>query len=155
VLLDPVPAGPLLALLAVGLAGVHLRAADAEGLGDGLDPLPVLARPRVEVTGLLVLTGGVETGELLGLLHQLVGLVGAGGGVVALGLRGGGGAAGVDLAVLRGLGGEVGADALALHPRLAGGDVVCLRHGHDEVAVEVGADGLYLAGDALAGLSAE
>ena len=80
------PAGPLLAGLEVGLAGVHPRVEVAERLGDGLDPLPVGAGDRVERAGRVVVAGLVEVDELLGLLQQLVGLVLDVGRVVGLGL---------------------------------------------------------------------
>ena len=41
--------------LEVGLAQVHLRVEVAEGLGDGLDALPVAAGVREELAGLVVL----------------------------------------------------------------------------------------------------
>ena len=124
VLLDEVPAGPLLAGLEVGLAGVHHRVEVAEGLGDRLDALPVGARDRVERAGRVVVAGLVEVDELLGLLQQLGGLVLDVRRVVGLGLVDELLLVGGDLDLLVGLGdGELAADALAGHARLAGGDV--------------------------------
>ena len=120
------PAGPLLAGLEVGLAGVHLRVEVTERLGDGLDPLPVGAGVGVERAGRVVLVAGlVELDELLGLHEQLGRLVLDVRRVVGLGLLDELLVVGGDLDLLVGLGDrEVGADALALHARLAGGDVL-------------------------------
>ena len=75
VLLDQVPAGPGLALLEVGLAGVEQRVEVAERFRDGLDPLPVHAGRRVQVARGVVVARGVRVGERLGAGDERPGLV--------------------------------------------------------------------------------
>ena len=74
-LLDPVPAGPLLALLEVGLAQVDPRVQVAEALGDRLDRLPRDARRCVELLRLLDVTGLDRRHELVDQRDQRVGLL--------------------------------------------------------------------------------
>ena len=143
------PAGPLLAGLEVGLAGVHPGVEVAERLGDGLDPLPVHPRVGVDRARLVVVAGRVGVHERLRLQQQLVGLVLHVRGVVRLRLVDQLLVVRADRHLLVGLGdGEVGADALAGHPRLAGGDVLAGRRVHDELAGQLGADVLDLGDDA-------
>ena len=148
VLLDPVPAGPLLTRLQVRLAGVHLRVEVTERLGHRLDPLPVHPGRCVQLAGPVEVTGGERRGELLRLGQQLVGLVPDVRGVEGVGL--------LDqrlLVLVRGqrlagvADGELGPDAVADHAGLAGGEVRAGGGLQDQVAGQARADVLDLADD--------
>ena len=149
ILLEPVPAGPGLTLLEVGLAEVHLGVEVAERLGHRLDPLPVHPGPGVELARLRVVARLVGRGERVGLRHQLLGLVLDVGRVVGVG-------GGDELAVVAGRGqlltgvgdGEGRPDAVADHPGLAGGEVGAGRRAEDQVTGEARPDVLDLADDA-------
>ena len=148
VLLDPVPAGPGLALLEVRLAGVEQGVEVAERLRDGLDPLPVDARLRVQVARRVVVARGIRVGERLGARDERPGLVLDVGDVRVL-------------RVLELLGdvtrradrrarvghGEGGLDPVADHARLARRVVRARPDLHDEVAGEARADVLDLGHD--------
>ena len=116
------PAGPLLAGLEVGLAGVHQRVEVAERLRDGLDALPVGAGDRVQGAAAASSPALYRSTNSFGPGQQLVGLVlrrtrrSRRAAVDQLRVVGG------DLDDLAGPGdGELLTDALALHARLAGG----------------------------------
>ena len=149
VLLDRVPARPVLALLEVRLAEVELRVEVTEGLGDRFHALPVRAGRGVEAAGGLEVAGRVGGRECVGAGDQLSDLVAHIGGVVDVG--------GLDprLEVLVHHDRLVGrgdrepglADPVAGHAGFAGGDVFALGQLNDQVAGQSRSDVLGLADD--------
>ncbi|MDH6584227.1 hypothetical protein M2161_003333 [Streptomyces sp. SAI-133] len=142
-LLQPVPAGPLLAVLQAVLADVDLGVDVTEGLGDRLGALPADAGGGVGLLGGLQVTGLDGGGEGLrqrqgrvGLLLRVLAVRGDGRVQTRVAL-GGGPAGGLDLL----------ADAVALHAGLAGDRVVAGLHLGGDLLLGAGADVLPLGDD--------
>ena len=150
ILLDGVPAGPVLALLEVRLAQVHARVEVAERFGHGLDALPEDPGRRVLGARGVIIAGDVRGGKGLGSRDEVLDLVLDVGLVVGVG----GVDLGAEVVTEREGGSRVGdregrlADARADHSGLADGEVVPGTGLHHEGARDAGTDVLGLADDA-------
>ena len=149
ILLNLVPAGPLLALFHVCFTCVQGGVQVAEGLSHRLNAFVVQACRGVQCLRFFHLAGGVQLSELLSLSLQRLHLVLDVGGVL--------GDSGITQSLLIGgdsrrvliLGhGEITGDTVTNHAGLARGLVAALAQFHGQVAAEVRTDVLHLGDNA-------